>query len=71
MCIQLCDLIMPDSIEPDTGTVAPYSRPPSPGHDADWDSFMQGIGQEKKLIDRLFENEIEQFKIYLKTHGPH
>lgn len=61
----LCDLILPDKIDVESSSVTPYSRPPSPGIDSDWDSFMSSIDKEEKLIGELFENEIEQFKIYL------
>ena len=47
-----------------------YSRPPSPGHDPDWDEFMKSIEDEKRLIDQLYDNDIEQFRIYLEKHGP-
>ncbi|KAL5256488.1 hypothetical protein ACHWQZ_G011658 [Mnemiopsis leidyi] len=67
---ELCDLILPDSIDVPMETDTAYSRPPSPGHDPDWDEFMSSIEEEKRLIDRLFDNDIEQFRIYLEKHGP-
>ena len=68
---QLCDLIMPDSIEPAyTGHCAPNTRPPSPGHDTEWDTFMQSIEQEKQMVDAHFNSEVEQYRIFLEKHGP-
>ena len=66
----MCDLILPDRIDAMMDSNTPYSRPPSPGQDTDWDEFMRSMDEEKKLIDQLFDNEIEQFKIYLEKHGP-
>ena len=67
---QLCDLILPDRIDANMDSNTLYSRPPSPGHDSDWDEFMRSMDEEKALIDQLFDNEIEQFRFYLDKHGP-
>ena len=67
---QLCDMILPDQITPgDTGERA-VSRAPSPGTDREWDDFMTEMDKERQLIDQLFDNEIEQFKIYLNRQTP-
>jgi hypothetical protein len=31
---------------------------------------MRSMREEKELIDRLFDNEVDQFRIYLEKHGP-